>query len=400
MHVSPRSRRPRLSVIWLVVMIACGIGSVLVVNVLGQATQGFDPGAAPADPLMQRVNVLLLGIDRREGMNDPARTDTLLLFSLDPQTRTASLLSLNRDLWVKVPGVEHEGKINTAHFIGEAEQLPGGGPALAMKTVQALLDVPVPYYVRLNFSAFEQLIDLVGGIDVLVAEPIDDPTYPDAGFGYDPFFIEAGWQHLDGRTALKYARTRATAGSDLDRVRRQQQVILAVRDKVVKTNLLPHLLTQIGPLLQAAQGSVQTNLTPGQLYELAQLAAQVERDHIRPIALSGDQVEPFVTADGQEALRLQPGVVEQLRAQLYQLPLTPTPEPAPVQLTPSPARPPLETPAIEITRTLSGSRLHVVQAGDTLFALAQHYSVTVEAIVQANQLSDDTIYVGQQLIIP
>ena len=100
------------------------------------------------------------------------------------------------------PG-EREGKINTAHFLGEVEHVPGGGPTLAMQTVQAALDIPLPYYIRLNFTAFEKLIDMIGGIDLNVAETIDDPDYPDAGFGYDPFHIDAGWQHMDGRTALK-----------------------------------------------------------------------------------------------------------------------------------------------------------------------------------------------------
>ena len=72
------------------------------------------------------------------------------------------MLSINRDLWVKIPGGQREGKINTAHFLGEVEHVPGGGPALAMQTVQAALDIPVQYYIRLNFSAFEQLIDLCG----------------------------------------------------------------------------------------------------------------------------------------------------------------------------------------------------------------------------------------------
>jgi LCP family protein required for cell wall assembly len=143
--------------------------------------------------------------------------------------------------------------------------VPGGGPALAMQTVQAALDIPVQYYIRLNFSGFEQLIDLIGGIDLNIEQTIDDPDYPDAGFGYEPFHIDAGWQHLDGRTALKVARTRATPGSDLDRVKRQQQVILAVRDKLLKEKRLPQLLTQIGALLSMYSGSIQTNLTPGQL---------------------------------------------------------------------------------------------------------------------------------------
>ena len=216
------------------------------------------------------MNILVLGIDQREGMTDPARTDTMLLFTLDRQTKTAGMLSINRDLWVKIPGGQREGKINTAHFLGEVERVPGGGPALAMQTVQAALDVPVQYYIRLNFSAFEQLIDLIGGIDLDIAETIDDPDYPDAGFGYEPFHIDAGWQHLDGHTALKYARTRATPGSDLDRARRQQEVILAVRDKLLKEKRLPQLLTQIGSLLALYNRSIQTNLTPGR-------AARIDR---------------------------------------------------------------------------------------------------------------------------
>ena len=261
MRVSPASRRrSRAPHIWLMAMIACSLISIAAAALAQEASRGFGDVTTAS-----RVNILVLGIDQREGMTDPARTDTMLLFTLDRQTNTAGMLSINRDLWVKIPGGQREAKINTAHFLGEVERVPGGGPALAMQTVQAALDVPVQYYIRLNFSAFEQLIDLIGGIDLNVGETIDDPDYPDAGFGYEPFHIDAGWQHLDGPTALKYARTRATAGSDLDRVKRQQQVILAVRDKLLKEKRLPQLVTQIGSLLTVYSGSIQTNLTPGQI---------------------------------------------------------------------------------------------------------------------------------------
>ena len=221
-------------------------------------------------------------------------------------------------------GPDREGKINTAHFLGEVEHAPGGGPALAMQTAQTALDIPLPYYIRLNFTAFEKLIDMIGGIDLHVEEAIDDPDYPDAGFGYEPFYIDAGWQHLDGRTALKYARTRATAGSDLDRVRRQQQVILTVRDKILKNNQLSNVLAQLGPLLQLPGGPVQTNLTPGQIVELINLAAQIDRDQIHTVTLTGDMIEPYIAPDGQEAIVLKPGVATQLRAQLYGSAITPS----------------------------------------------------------------------------
>jgi LCP family protein required for cell wall assembly len=405
MRVSPTSRRrSRAPIIWLVLMIVCGVGSVITVSLVRDATRGFDAVSLAASD--QRINVLLLGIDQREGMSDPARTDTMLVFTIDPQTKTAGMLSINRDLWVKIPGQESEGKINTAHFLGEVEHYPGGGPTLAMQTVQATLDIPVQYYIRLNFTAFEKLIDMIGGIDLLVAEPIDDPDYPDAGFGYDPLHLDAGWQHMDGRTALKYARTRATAGSDLDRVKRQQQVILTVRDKILKNNQLPNVLTQLGPLLQLPGGPVQTNLTPGQIVELIKLAAQIDRDKIHAVTLTGDMIDPYLSPDGQQALVLKPGVAQQLRAQLYASVITSSVPATNVAVPHSPLpsvtinRPVTTTTIPLATPAAAGPQIHVVQQGDTLFSLARRYGITIDDLVRANQLAGDSIFVGQQLIIP
>ena len=398
MRVSPTSRRrSRASRIWLFAMIACGLISIAAAAMAQEASRGF--GDITSD---SRVNILVLGIDQREGMTDPARTDTMLLFTLDRQARAAGMLSINRDLWVKIPGGQREGKINTAHFLGEVEHVPGGGPALAMQTVQATFDVPVQYYIRLNFSAFEQLIDLIGGIDLNVPETIDDPDYPDAAFGYDPFHIDAGWQHLDGRTALKYARTRATPGSDLDRVKRQQQVILTVRDKLLNEKRLPQLLTQIGPLLAMTSGSVQTNLTPGQLRELIEFAAGIDRDKIYAVTFDEQSIEEYFTPDGQDAIVLKPGATQRIRDQLYHVPLTPrAPAPnSPIQI--APAVPPVmtATSAPALTSTVKTPQRYVVQQGDTLFSLARRYGAAVEDIQRANNLADDSIYVGQQLIIP
>jgi LCP family protein required for cell wall assembly len=394
MRVSPRSRRPRASLIWVIFMITCGIVSLAAVSLAREASRSFETSGSNSP-----INILVLGIDQREGMTDPARTDTMLLVTLDREAHTAGLLSINRDLWVKIPGGQREGKINTAHFLGEVERVPGGGPALAMQTVQAALDVPVQYYIRLNFSAFEQLIDLIGGLDLEVEEAIDDPDYPDAGFGYAPFHIDAGWQHLDGPTALKYARTRATPGSDLDRVKRQQQVILAVRDKLLKEKRLPQLLTRLGTLLAMYSGSIQTNLTPGQLRELIEFGAGINQDQIYTITLDGQSIEEFYTPDGQDAIVLKPGAAQHIRDQLYGRPRAPTANsPLQITLTVPPALTATSTPVL--TATVSTSQQHVVQQGDTLFSLARRYGVTVEDIQRANNLTADNIYVGQQLIIP
>ncbi len=249
------------------------------------ATGAPNPASLPEWSGIERVNILLLGIDEREVEDGPWRTDTMIVLTVDPATRSAGMLSIPRDVWVPIPGYDVEGKINTAHFLGDAEGYPGGGPALAMATVQYNFGVPLQYYVRLNFSAFERLIDLIGGIDIYVEQTIDDPQYPDSGFGYEPLHIDAGSQHMDGRLALKYARTRHTEFGDFDRARRQQQVILAVRDKVTQGDTLLRLIGQAGPLFETLGDSVQTNFTLDQLIRLANLGSKIDLENIQSLVI-------------------------------------------------------------------------------------------------------------------
>jgi LCP family protein required for cell wall assembly len=249
-----------------------------------------DPIVVPEWDGVERVNILLLGIDEREVEAGPWRTDTMILLTIDPATKSAGMLSIPRDLWVPIYGYDIEGKINTAHFIGDARDYPGGGPALAMATAQYNLGIPVHNYIRLNFSAFERLIDLIGGVEICVDQPIDDPQYPDSGFGYEPLHIDAGCQVMDGRLALKYARTRHTEFGDFDRARRQQRVILAVRDKVARADMLPSLVAQAGPLLETLGDSVKTDFEPDQLIRLASLASKIELDKIQSLV-----IEPSMT---------------------------------------------------------------------------------------------------------
>ena len=111
-------------------------------------------------------------------MNDPlARSDTLIVLSVDPQAKTAGILSVPRDLQVYLPGYGLQ-KINAAYFFGEADRLPGGGPGLALATVSQLFDVPIPYYITVDFDGFRKVVDELGGIDLYVPEAIDDPLYP------------------------------------------------------------------------------------------------------------------------------------------------------------------------------------------------------------------------------
>lgn len=272
----------------------------------------------------ERVNMLLLGIDQRCEEDGPTRTDTMMVLTLDPVGLSAAALSLPRDLWVEIPafGVD---RINQANFLGEVYDYPGGGPGLAVETVEAALGIKIDYYVTVNFDAFVQLVDQVGGIEIVVPETIDDPNYPDNCYGYDPFHIEAGQHELDGQMALKYARTRATFGGDVDRAARQQQVILAVRDKVLKLNMAPQLLSSAPEMWRILQNNVETNLSLNESLQLALLAQDIPRENIRTEVLNYDYVYNEVTPDGQAVLVPVRDEIRILRDQLFAPPAIPTP---------------------------------------------------------------------------
>ncbi len=228
---------------------------------------------------LERVNILLLGVDQRPSQTIPGLTDTMLLVTIDPVHGQVGMLSIPRDTWVKIPAYEIYNKINTAHRFGEIKDYPGGGPALAKQTVSDLIGYPVHYYLRVNFDGFREIIDLVGGIDVDVPRDLSDPTYPDENYGYDPLFIPAGRQHMDGALALKYARTRHV-DNDFERGRRQQQVILALRDKVLNQDMLPTLIRNLPALVRSLSQSIQTDIPLDRLVALAEMGRQVDFDQV------------------------------------------------------------------------------------------------------------------------
>ncbi len=232
------------------------------------------PPEEAAPTLRDRVTVLLMGVDARPGQT-VARTDTIMVITIDPQSGSAGMLSLPRDMLVSVPILSDTVKINTVHVIGEIRDYPGGGPALLRDTVVDLIGYPIDYYVRMNFDGFRQIIDLIGGIDIEVAREIRDDKYPDENYGYDPLFIPAGLQHMDGALALKYARVRHI-DTDYQRARRQQQVILAVKDKLTQPGQLASLLPRLPGLALAMANSVQTDMPVERAIMLARAVGQMD----------------------------------------------------------------------------------------------------------------------------
>src|SRR5512135_2604555 len=187
-----------------------------------------------------RINIVFFGLRGGEtaGEDCPLCTDTIIVFTVDPVTKTAGMISVPRDMFVNIPGFGYS-RINTAWTSGEGAKLPGGGPGLAMRTVSQFLGVPIQYYVQVSFDTFTSFINMIGGIDVYNDEKlILDPS----GSGLDHFKLTCcGIRHLDGKLALAYSRTRHTKDGDVDRSRRQQKVILAIRDKVLSPSEFPTL---------------------------------------------------------------------------------------------------------------------------------------------------------------
>ncbi|MDD5468273.1 MAG: LCP family protein [Anaerolineales bacterium] len=227
-----------------------------------------------------RVTLLLLGLDYRDwdARSPASRSDTMILLTIDPLTRNAGILSIPRDLWVSIPGFKH-GKINTAHYLGDAHKLPGGGPGLAVKTVEQFLGVPINYYAVVDFQAFIRFIDEIGGVKIGVPATI---TIDLLGSGSaTKKTLQPGVQVLPGAWALAYARARHTSGGDFDRAARQQQVILAIRDRIVSFEMLPMLIEKAPALYQELAKGIRTNLTLDEVIKLAVLGSQIQPQNIR-----------------------------------------------------------------------------------------------------------------------
>jgi LCP family protein required for cell wall assembly len=182
-----------------------------------------------------RVNILLLGVGD-PGHAGEQLSDTIMVISYDVASKQVSMISVPRDLYVKINDTCGTNKINYAHACGEQNKSLGGGPAVAMSTISKVLDIPIHYYVRVNFTGFKDVVDAVGGVDINVEKDLYDPYYPaDDGLGNKALNIKAGMQHMNGATALRYARSRETT-SDFDRARRQQQVLVAIKGKLMSTD--------------------------------------------------------------------------------------------------------------------------------------------------------------------
>lgn len=248
-----------------------------------------------------RFTVLMMGIDRRPGETGLAyRTDTMILVSIDPNTDSIGMLSIPRDLYVVVPGYAARQRVNAAMVLGEVNR-PGSGPELAMRAIQSNLGIRVHDYIVVDFNAVIGIVDAIGGINITTEYTINDPAYPDMNFGYDPFYLPAGNHTLDGATALKYARTRH-GDNDIERSRRQQEVLYAIRDKILDLDMIPQLIIQAPSLLASFEQNISTSLDLEDMIRLSWYLKDVPTENLTSSVLDYRYLTNYTTEDNQQVL--------------------------------------------------------------------------------------------------
>jgi len=272
-----------------------------------------------------RINILFVGLrggDPIEG-DCPFCTDTLILMTVDPITKTAGMLSIPRDMWVNIPGFGYS-RINTAWTLGRGSKLPGGGPALTMKTISHFIGVPVDYYVQVDFDTFVDVIDLLGGVDIDNDETIVlDPMSHGRDFPKVKLTC-CGTRHLNGTVALAYARCRhveqGCKDGDVGRAKRQQKVIFGIRDKVLTPENFPRLLAQAPDLYRTFSSGIHTNLTLADATQLAVLVRDIPEDSIRNGVIDNSMITlGNVVLGGQNAsiIRPIPDEIRVLRDEIF-----------------------------------------------------------------------------------
>lgn len=285
----------------------------------GQADAGdtnpsaFGGGAHSTWQGTARVTILVMGLDYRdwEADNKP-HSDSMWLFTIDPTTKTAGMLSIPRDTWVNVPGYG-ESKINNAYFYGEVDGVDSGGPALAEKTVEEFLQIHIDYYAVVDFKAFTGLVDRLGGVTMNIPDTITvDPLGPG-----NTVVLKPGRQKLSGPVALAYARNRHTDGGDFDRMNRQGEVILALRDEILQPKTFAKLIAEAPAIYNILASNIHTDLTLQQAIQLAWLVKDIPVDQIHRGVIGPDEVTMTTSWQGWSILVPDMEKVREVRDRVF-----------------------------------------------------------------------------------
>lgn len=270
-------------IIPLILLVGVGVGAYYYVNGKiyvptkdGLFTDSQDKEAAKFDEEQGIINILLVGLDGRESRED-SRTDSIILASIDTNSKKVKLTSFMRDMYVPIPGYK-DNRINTAYFLG--------GPELLAKTINQDFDVNIQYYVSIDFRAFQELVDKMGGVNMEVKEyEVDEINkYIKEVNGSKATLIEgAGYQQLNGQQALSYCRIRKVGNNDFERTERQRRVLGELINKAKKTSIikLPELFTTILPY-------VKTNIPTNKLMNIGYTVFKFGGTTVDSLRIPGD----------------------------------------------------------------------------------------------------------------
>ncbi len=262
-----------------------------------------------------RVNILLLGIGG-PGHDGPYLSDTNIIVSIKPSTNQVALISVPRDLGVKINGYGIR-KINHADAFGEAEKYGNGGE-YARKIFEETFGIEIPYYVRVDFKAFKELVDSVGGIKINIEKPFTDSAYPGPNYSFQTISFEAGTQILNGERALIFARSRhGTNGeaSDFSRAKRQQLVISALKEKFMSAGTYLNPI-KIQKIYGALNDNISTNLDFGQIMYLATLAKELQIEDTKKLILDDSPngyLRPMISDSGAYLLGPKSGNYSEIK---------------------------------------------------------------------------------------
>lgn len=253
MRRTRRQKRSFRRVKWLAFFLLLFVGIGLVWGFGGLHERGARGGAPGLMAGEHTVHVMILGVDERA--DDVGRSDTLMVATLDTESGKGALLSVPRDTRLAIDGHGYD-KANHAYAFG--------GHALSMSTVENLLGVPMDHYLIINTSAFERIIDAIGGVDINVEKRMhyEDPWDDNGGLVID---LYPGEQHMDGKKAIQYVRYRDGEG-DIGRIGRQQKFMKAVLAKVISPEILPRL----PKLIEEVSSAVKTDMSLTEMLDFAQ----------------------------------------------------------------------------------------------------------------------------------
>jgi LCP family protein required for cell wall assembly len=255
-----------------------------------------------------------MGLDYNDWRaGETPHSDTMMLLTIDPVNKTAAMMSLPRDMWVNIPGFDY-GRINEAYFDGEAYNLPGGGAELARQTVEQFIGVPIQYTAVILFDTFVKIVDELGGVQVKPDQYVCVEEY----CGDNSAKLQPGVSYaLDGTRALAYIRDRHTEGGDIDRANRQQQVIISLRNRILKFSDLPSFINKLPALYADLSSGIFTNISLSDAIQLAMLALQLDENSIGRAVIDYSMVIQTTSPDGESILKPIPEKIRALRDDVF-----------------------------------------------------------------------------------